>query len=140
MDTREELKKIKTEAEEQKNKERKEREEKRRETEKLIDNVAENFSKYVVSYFIEKRIAECNFEIILGWTQAKSPFNDARRITKEFVRIYNSLGSKEEKDYFFDSLKKKTKEKGILFENKFIFGGDFFFSAPDKYKVRFSII
>lgn len=136
MDTREELKKIKMEVEEQKNKER---EEKRRETEKW-DNVAEKFSEYVVSYFIENRIAECNFEIILGWTQAKNPFDDARRITKEFVRIYNSLGSMEEKDYFFDSLKKKTKEKGILFENKFISGGDFFFSAPDKYKVRFSII
>ena len=134
--TREELKKIKAEVNERKNKEK---EEKKKELETQIRKEAERYSKIVIDYFLDKRIAECAFEFKIGFCSAKGSFFDERSITKEYIKAFNSLRSYERK-LFNKNLEEKLKKEGISFEIEFHYGGDFLFSAADKYEVKLKII
>ena len=136
MGTREELQRIKAEAEA---KEEKEREERRKEMNAQIDYKVENFSKFVIQYFVEEQIHKCNIKLSLGLLSAKSPFWDIRIITEEYIKIYNSLHSEDEKNYFHVSLKEELEKSGISYEKEFNDGDDFL-GSKDTLEVRFSII
>ena len=140
MNTREELQRIKSEVNKRENKAKKEKEEKKKELETQIRREAERYSKVVIDYFLDKRIAECAFDFKIGFCSAKGSFFDERSITKEYIKAFNSLSSYEEREIFNKYLEEELKMEGISFEIEFHYGGDFLFSASDKYELHFRII
>ena len=140
MNTKEELQRIKSEVNERENKEKKEKEEEKKDLERQIRRKAERYAKFVIDYFLDKRIAECAFEFKIGFFLAKGSFFDERSITKEYIKAFNSLSSYEERGIFIKYLEEELKMEGISFEIEFHYGGDFLFSAADKYEVHLKII
>ena len=140
MNTKEELQRIKSEVNERENKAKKEKEEKKKELETQIRKEAERYAKLVVDYFLENRIAECAFDFKIGFCSAKASVFDERKITKEYIKAFNSLRSYEDLKLFNKNLEEKLKKEGISFETEFHNGGDFLFSAADKYEVKLKII